>query len=526
VKFQPVAPPPPSAPSLPDGLRWYLHLTVVVTGAAILVLEILGARMLTPFFGSSHFVWSAQIAVTMLSLAVGYALGGRIADRRNAVTSLYGLILLSAFYLVATVMFRIPLATACLAMDLALGSTLASFGLFFVPLSLLATAGPLVIRALTTSLGSVGTQVGRLTALGTVGSLGGVVLSSYVLIPYVRDSLALLLTAAALGMVVLGYGFFARRLKASAQLGVLALLFVSVLLGGRALRVDQIPVWPGHTEIARTNSHFGLMQVIESNDHRRRFYLNDFLIQNSYDVTSRKSISIFTELLVGLSEAYTPTLRKALCLGMGVGIVPMRLASTGTTVDVVEINPAVVPLAQAYFHFDPSRVGLVIDDARHFLSNTRARYDTVHLDAFVGDSMPSHLMTREAFTTIRGCLEPGGTLVINSFVSFEPGRDFLGTSLYRTLKDVFADVVIHASEGGNVFYVASDRTPLVPVRSPNFSGTHASRYSQAVACYANRVVPKMDGGMVLTDDYNPADFRDATNREELRRRLANYAVGK
>lgn len=506
-------------------MRSYLHLTILLTGAAILVIEILGARMLTPFFGSSHFVWSAQIAITMLALAAGYALGGTIADRRPGPTSLYSLILAAAAYLVATVAFRIPLATACLSLDLAAGSILASFALFFAPLALLATAGPLVIRMLTTGLQSVGGSVGRLSALGTVGSLAGVIITSYGLIPWVRDSHAMIGTASVLALLSLGYFIRCGSNQGPGIVGAAALVLLGALSTPRALQRDRIPTWPGHTEIARTNSHFGLMQVISSTDQRRRYYLNDFLIQNSYDAVQKRSLSLFTEMLAGLSEAYTPSTRRALCIGMGIGIVPMQLARAGIQVAVVEINPAVVPLAQAYFDFDPSKVNLTIDDARHFLATNRDRYDTIHLDAFVGDSMPSHLMTREAFQAIKDHLEPNGTLVINSFVSFLPGRDFLGTSLHRTLRHVFKEVVIHASDTGNVFYVASDRTPLDPVRTPRFQETHEARYSQVRATYANRITVAPELGLVLTDDFNPADFRDATNREELRKRLAQSVVG-
>jgi spermidine synthase len=203
----------------------------------------------------------------------------------------------------------------------------------------------------------------------------------------------------------------------------------------------------------------------------------------------------------------------------------MRLAHSGILVDVVEINPAVVPLAQEYFDFDISKVNLTIDDARHFLTTTHSRYDTIHLDAFVGDSMPSHLMTLEAFQAIKDHLEANGTLVINSFVSFVPGRDFLGTSLNRTLRQVFKEVAIHASDSGNVFYVASDRTPLNVVRTPTFAETHPSKYLQVRATFANRVTVAPELGVVLTDDYNPADFRDAANREELRKLLAKSVIG-
>ena len=67
--------------TLSPGLRRYLYFTAAVTGAAIMIVEILGAKMLAPHVGTSHFVWTAQIAVTLVALATGYYLGGRLVDR-------------------------------------------------------------------------------------------------------------------------------------------------------------------------------------------------------------------------------------------------------------------------------------------------------------------------------------------------------------------------------------------------------------------------------------------------------------
>src|SRR5688500_597997 len=79
----------PVALALSKGLSRYLHLTAAVTGAAIMIVEILGAKMLSPFVGLSHFVWTAQIAVTLVALACGYYIGGRWADRSQNPSALY-----------------------------------------------------------------------------------------------------------------------------------------------------------------------------------------------------------------------------------------------------------------------------------------------------------------------------------------------------------------------------------------------------------------------------------------------------
>src|SRR4051812_10142785 len=96
--------PPPSAPApLQSGLRRYLYFTAAATGAAILVVEILGAKMLAPYLGTSHFVWTAQIAVTLISLAAGYSFGGWLVDRSANLPRLYFCILAAAIYLCFTI---------------------------------------------------------------------------------------------------------------------------------------------------------------------------------------------------------------------------------------------------------------------------------------------------------------------------------------------------------------------------------------------------------------------------------------
>src|SRR5438874_7551381 len=115
---------------LSSGLRRYVYFTAAVTGAAIMVLEILGAKMLSPYVGLSHFVWTAQIAITLIALACGYYVGGRLADRSQQLARLYWAILGAAVYLAVTVLICEPVAYWCLDFNLAVGSLLASGILF------------------------------------------------------------------------------------------------------------------------------------------------------------------------------------------------------------------------------------------------------------------------------------------------------------------------------------------------------------------------------------------------------------
>lgn len=485
-----------------------------------MIVEILGAKMLSPYLGMSHFVWTAQIAVTLVALACGYYAGGRLADRSRQLGRLYWAIFGGAVYLAVTVFICEPVAYWCLDFNLAFGALLASGILFFVPLALLAMTGPFLATVITSSISSVGGNVGRLTSIGTVGSLAGTVLIGYFLIPLFPNSVTMYVTALALMVVCVGYLTINRR-KAAA-----ALLLLLALGAGFALK-DHLGL-KGHyryvVEEFRGNSYFGQLQVLRVGDGSRRYLLNDNLIQNTYDPERRQSTSAFTFVLAELARGYTREIHDVLCIGLGVGIVSREFERRGARVDVVEINPAVANIAARFFDFRPGETHLAIDDGRHYLNRCRKKYDVVVLDVFLGDSSPSHLMTREAFGSMARVLRRGGSLVINVFARLETGRDFFAASVERTLKEVFPGVRVHSNGlDGGVFFVATDHGNPEFIHPPDLAGVHPEALDATEATVTRRVEVPPEHGRVLTDDHNPVEFYDARNREELRRMLAKMA---
>jgi len=485
-----------------------------------MIVEILGAKMLSPYVGTSHFVWTAQIAITLVALACGYYAGGRWVDAAQKLGRLYGAILAAALYLALTIAVCQPVAYGCLDLSanhsLAVGTLCASFILFFVPLALLAMTGPFLVRIITSSVAGVGANVGRLSSISTLGSFAGTMLIGYVLIPYLPNSVTMLLTAGGLACVCGGY-FLVWRRSAAVSAGLTAVAVVAIGVWGASR-----PRTPGtqSAELFYGNSHFGLLQVVEMKETKRRYYLNDYLTQNIYDPEQKKSTALFSYMLAGLARAYTSNITDALCIGLGVGCAPMDLAQQGVQVDVAEINPAVVPVAAKFFDLQPEKLNITIGDGRYFLNRCHKQYDAVLLDAFLGDSSPSHLMTQEAFSSIRRVLRPGGTLVINSFGDLDSGRDFFTASLHKTLQAVFPGVRIHTSGNGNIFFVATDHPNPVILHPQDVEAVHPSVRHAAEAAYAGLVDTNPDHGRVLTDDYNPVEFYDARNREAVRRNLA------
>jgi len=84
----------------------------------------------------------------------------------------------------------------------------------------------------------------------------------------------------------------------------------------------------------------------------------------------------------------------------------------------------VVELAKREFTFlsdSPAKIEIVLGDGRRSLEREPdQRFDVLAMDAFSGDSIPPHLLTREAMTIYLRHLKPGGVLAFNRFVDIAP----------------------------------------------------------------------------------------------------------
>lgn len=179
-------------------LKTAAALFVFLGGFAIMVLEIIGARYLAKDFGGSFYVWISQIGVILVALALGYAIGGALADKFQRAGFLalpLGVAGLFTFLipnftppLVEAIVMRHPLDREIPALwqklDPVLGSTL----VFFLPCFVLAVISPYMIRLAARRLERVGTISGLVYAASTVGSIAGVFVSGYILIDYLAVS--------------------------------------------------------------------------------------------------------------------------------------------------------------------------------------------------------------------------------------------------------------------------------------------------------------------------------------------------
>jgi spermidine synthase len=175
-------------------------------------------------------------------------------------------------------------------------------------------------------------------------------------------------------------------------------------------------------------------------------------VQNTV-ASDGRSLSFYTYALEALAYAYRPRIGSALVLGLGAGIVPMRLTGQGVSVDVVEIDPASLVAARRFFGFDRSRVPVHLADARTQLKRCARRYDVIVVDLFHGDGMPDYLVTRDFFRDLRHCLAPDGIAVFNTFADLE--RPAAYAHLLATLRAEFAYIVLYRPDWPGTVHVNS-----------------------------------------------------------------------
>lgn len=416
-----------------------LYFVLFISGGAVLSLELLASRILTPYFGVSLYIWTGILSITLLALALGYWAGGKLAAGRSAalqgsrLLQYYALMpAIAAFAIVASCLAYPYLFPRLAAADLVLGAFAACLALLFVPLVAASAMNPLLIAILLVRAeGRAGDAgAGGVFFVSTLGSVVGVLVTAFGLIPYVSNFSATLIVA--LLLALLSAALAARPPARLPARGGLALAAAGATLAAALMLLLSDAyigrMWPvnfgGKTWRleARLGSLFGTVKILRSaadtNGRFARLYFQDGLVQNTVGSDGR-SLSFYTYALEALAYAFRPQMRSALVLGLGAGVVPMRLASRGVAVDAVEIDPASLTAATRYFGFDASRVRVQLGDARTQLKRCARPYDVVVVDLFHGDGTPDYLVTRDFFSDLKRCLGPGGVAVFNTFADLE-----------------------------------------------------------------------------------------------------------
>ena len=536
-----------------------LGLVAAIGGAGTMIVELAAVRLLSPWFGSSHVVWTNVIAVVLLALSLGYLLGGWLSARGRPLIALGAALCGAGLWTAWLPALSAPVARAFLpaevalqeAAELVLWGSLATSLLLFLPAALaLGTVAPLAVEAFGelrhTRAGRAG---GAVLFASTLGSLAGVFATSLLLLPSFGLARTFWIAAILLAGAGAGALGLARSLRSSRAL--LGLLALGVAGSGFARAVPpRLP--EGVRELARAESRYQSVRVVEDTRGPERlrylqvnegfdsfqsvwqedpgllpdgFYYNEFALPAHW---SRRH------------EARADGDWKVLALGLGGGTVlrvlegalPDGLELVSTS---VELDPVVVKLATEHLDLpgESERLRLFADaDARVAARHVEGRFDQVVLDCYANQvEIPPHLATREFFAELRERLTDGGWLAVNlgGFGFDDPVVASVGATCARAFEAPV--LLLRVSHARNFVLFARNSAPL-PVEA---DGSELAReglrlWSLPPELRGPRLLPgsfrvlepeaEPDSAVtILTDDHAPMEALQARSIAQGRARL-------
>ena len=498
-------------------IRLAALLLAALAGAAVMVVELGVARILTPVFGGSISVWAIVIATTMLALAAGYAFGGYRADRTGGVLVACRAAAIGAVLCALIPYARLPLIAHTIDIATLTGATITAIALIAPALFFLSQVSPALIRGLTTEAGGqVGITAGGIYAVSTVGSLIGTLAAVWLFL-YFPMMLGFIATAL---LVLIPVTILRPRA------GVAALIISGVLLGfAVSSKTDSVTAQDGHgrtfTLLDKRKSLYGEIRVVELESAYRFMIVNGF-DQGGLNLYTEKSAYNFTHGLTDLGGFYTEHPASVLVIGLGPGIIAGRLREAGVQVDVVEIDAEVQRVAREYFNYDGD---VIIDDGRRFLQRTDRSWDLIIVDAFAGGNPPWQLYTKEAFTLYLRHLNPGGAVVLNFIGNhLDPEQRAALEAVVTTAREVFTTVDAYPDpwqpddySTRNIFLAAS----LKPRQEQKQAGDPVKAKSLTQALLRTHPTD-VAVGRILTDDAAPLEPLVRHTAQMLRNRTRGF----
>jgi spermidine synthase len=485
-----------------------------------MALELLGSRLLAPVFGNSIFVWGSLIGVVLAALSSGYYLGGRLADRQPNLHTLSAVIFAAGILVVVLPALAPPVFDAVVKLNIGerYSPLFATTLLLAPPSILLGMVSPYAIRLVARTVEKMGRASGNLYALSTLGSIVGTFVTVFVLIPEFGVN-KIILTIGVTLLVVAFLGL-SMRMKVLILLILVILPFAAPYLVSRRLTVAAYTLALGDT-IYETDTPYHHLQVADyydpANQSTVRILIMDDFLHSAMDLNHpERTVFPYTDYF-HLGFLLNSNITRVLFIGGGGFTGPKSFLTDypKVQVDVVEIDPDVIRVAEQYFAVDPNnpRMHIYNDDGRTFLQKTTQKYDLIVLDAYSRSYVPFHLMTAEFFKEIVTHLGSNGSVISNLISSVSSNDDQLLVAETNTMHTVFPNVYTFAVEGASItepqnVIILATLLPqhLTKSEFDNLAATNTTvRIPELREYVGNYLDVPFNSSPILTDNYAPVE---------------------
>lgn len=509
-------------------IRSLLYATVFITGAAVLIIEVAGVRILSPYFGTSLIVLSSVLTVILGALSLGYIIGGKLSDAYPTHTKLFQIITAAGVTTLLTELLSIILLEQHSAVfSHVLGPLIISIGIFFVPSFLLGTVSPYVVTL--TGLHAKQHERGSVTGIvffwGTIGSIVGSLLTGFVLVPLLGLTKSIVGTGVMLILLgTLGLILFDRITEPThsfltiiarqQRFFLLTLVAIVFILSG--IRLSESPRSNAVYEGEGLYSHI-LIYDTEYRGKATRILKRDQNHSSGIFLNSKEHAFEYTHF-ADLYSYLVPEAKSYLVIGGGAYTVPRIILThdPSLTFDVVEIEPVLFTLAHQYFDLDENLpITNHVLDARVFLRSTTSQYDVIFVDAFSTDmTVPPHLASAEFFISIRDHLTKDGVMIMNTVGNISKNAPTLTGSITKTIGHVFSNYKIYPLNPRfpeafqNVMFIA--RNSDIPIDTKDASAMSPALFGSSQRLISSLELPKntfnFEQELVLTDDKAPVEY--------------------
>jgi len=504
----------------------FFAIALFLSSAGGLVIEIVAGRLIAPYVGMSLYTWTAIIAVVLAGLSAGHWIGGRLAGRgvdekTGAARLAVALALASASALASLVLLRVlsgPLLTS--GMGPIPVVVLLTTALFLLPSLFVGIVAPILTKlAIDTAPDDPGPVLGRMYALGTLGSIAGTLGAGYLFISWIGSIGTVLCVAAIYAVLALGCLVIGRARGPAATGLVVAAVMAGLGAGGASVKAFTSP--------CTTESDYFCIRIDEVSQVTGRPSALMALDHLVHSINDRDDPAILYSPYIHFVDEYAEMRFqgrdrtapfRAFFIGGGGYSLPRTWAAARPNAElmVAEVDPAVTQAAADGLWLDPSAKALDIHhrDARALLQDLprEPRFDVVFGDAFRDIAIPSHLITQEFNAEIAARLKPDGFYVVN--VVDLGGDPLFLTAYVRTLLEDFPEVEVWAEAeelqaglaggGQRVTYivVASKRAFASPARLVSLRGLEREWARWPITALKTAFGPATP---ILTDDFAPVD---------------------
>jgi|WetSurMetagenome_2_1015567.scaffolds.fasta_scaffold02993_8 spermidine synthase len=487
--------------------KYSLELAVFICGAALMILELAGSRVLAPYVGTSLVVWTSLIGIIMGFLSLGYYVGGKIADREAKPEKLAVVILASAFFVLLIVFINAPILkfVRLIGLNLYSGAIISTLALFAMPSFILGIVSPYAVKLKMSSLDYTGRVVGDLYAISTVGSIVGTFAAGFLLIPFlgtVKILYFITVTLALASLLVWSQKFIKARIFTIFILVILIIISLSRSASASPSNLIDIDSQYSRLWIYKTQMPENKRPILVLSNDPQGIQSGMFL--------DRDDDLVFKYLkYYRLADLINPNIQNALVIGGAAYSYPKDFLKNhkNANLDVVEIDSKMTELAEKYFHLSKDNPHLHVfhQDARVFLNENKKKYDAIYVDAFNSSlSVPYQLTTREAVQNIYNSLDDGGAVIINLISAIDGDKGKFLRAEYATYQSVFPQ--LHLFQVYNTDPDKPQNLILIGVKSTepaNLKSDDAVVHGLLDTRYMRNINLDMP---ILTDDYAPVDY--------------------